>query len=542
MNITKKTETRRSLFSAIAILFLAMTVLWFGAQLNTTEASINNTVLASAPAATFNGSGVGPIPDNGSGCQPTTGPPLNVTFNVSGVSGAVSNVGVSITFGSPGHTWAGDVIATLIAPNGASHTIFGRVGAITEAAVGDSSDLNGTYNFSDGASSPPSGGWWQAATAAGMNETIANGEYRTTNSGGAGATNPMPPTDMNPAFAGVTDANGTWTLRLTDGCNADTGAVSAAVLTIEGSSAPVSGQHVVDFDGDGRTDFSVVRNVGSGSEGQVRWYVGLNGTNTNYAVDWGIASDFFIPADFDGDDKTDIAVWRAGQPGAFYILNSSNNVVRAENFGQTGDDPTVVGDYDGDGLADIAVYRPGANPGDQSLWIYVGSQNNPNGDPTFVPWGQNGDFPAPGDYDGDGRYDFVVQRNVSGSGVFWFNQTSAGIKVEYFGNATDQIVPGDYDGDGKTDLAVIRDVSGTLHWFVSPSTGGSYTETPFGLTSSDFPVPGDYDGDGKTDIAVWRPSATPGQSAFWYQGSTSGAQAVVFGSQGDYPVANYNTH
>lgn len=312
------------------------------------------------------------------------------------------------------------------------------------------------------------------------------------------------------------------------------------------STAPT--QHVVDFNGDGKTDFAVVRNTGGGAGGQITWFVNLTGTGTTFANQWGISSDFFVPVDYDGDNKTDVAVWRAGAPGvaAFYILQSSNFTARVETFGQSGDDPTVVDDYDGDGKADLAVYRGGANSGDQSIWFYRGSLNNPSGNTTYVPWGSNGDFPAPGDYDGDGRADFVIQRNNGGGQAkFWMNQTTAGIAQVVFGTPTDVIVPGDYDGDGKTDLAVVRGSAGNYNWYVRPSSTGAVSAAPyaiFGASATDFFAQGDYDGDGKTDVAVWRPSATPGASAFWVLGSTSGAGAVPFGANGDYPVANYNRH
>jgi len=309
-----------------------------------------------------------------------------------------------------------------------------------------------------------------------------------------------------------------------------------------------SNQHIVDFNGDGKTDFAVVRNTGGGTGGQLTWFINLTGTGTTYASAWGIASDRVIPEDYDGDDKTDIAVWRPGSPGtaAFYILQSQTSTLRIDTFGQTGDDPTVVGDYDGDGKTDVAVYRAGANSGDQSTWYFRGSLNNPARNITYVSWGQNGDFPAPGDYDGDGKNDFVIQRNNGGGqGRFWMLQTTAGFNSVVFGTPTDVIVPGDYDGDGKTDLAVVRGVSGQLNWYVRPSSTGVISGGPtatFGLSASDFMAQGDYDGDGKTDVAIWRPSATAGATVFWVLGSASSTFSVPFGQNGDLSVAYYNHH
>jgi hypothetical protein len=64
----------------------------------------------------------------------------------------------------------------------------------------------------------------------------------------------------------------------------------------------------------------------------------------------------------------------------------------------------------------------------------------------------------------------------------------------------------------------------------------------FGISATDFPAQGDYDGDGRTDFAVFRPSTTPGASAFLVQGSLVGAFGVPFGASRDYPAANYNYH
>lgn len=302
-------------------------------------------------------------------------------------------------------------------------------------------------------------------------------------------------------------------------------------------------QHVVDYNGDGKSDFVVVRNTGGGPGGQMTWFINLNGPGTTAGYQWGIGGDMFLDGDFDGDNKSDIAVWRPISSGApsgnafFYILNSNGFTVTISDLGQNGDDPSIVGDYDGDGKTDVAVYRPGA----QSTWYYRASSGTPTGI-VHVPWGQNLDFPAPGDYDGDGRHDFVIQRNVGGQGTFWRNQTTAGQDVVYFGLATDVITPGDYDGDGKTDIAIVRSDGVQLSWWHRKSSDGIAVNTIFGVFATDFPTQGDYDGDGKTDIAIWRSSSTVGQSAFWVKGSTSGVGAVPFGQSGDFPVANSNIH
>ena len=162
---------------------------------------------------------LGPIPDSGSVTCQVPGSPRDVTFTVAGLTAAPSAVEVTSTMT---HSWVGDLVAQLTAPGGANHVVFGYTGATTAGGAGSSTDLSGAYTFRDSSAN----NWW--TTVAGVT-TVPPGDYRTGQLGGAGATST--PTSMSPVFAAVSP-NGTWTLRFTDGCAGDLGAVTAAALTL----------------------------------------------------------------------------------------------------------------------------------------------------------------------------------------------------------------------------------------------------------------------------------------------------------------------
>jgi subtilisin-like proprotein convertase family protein len=520
----------------LTVFAVAATSLWFVAGSNPASAVSNSA--NNITAATFPGTGVGAIPDGLAGTPPQYGAPLVVSFAVAGVSAAVTDVSVSMTLT---HTWVGDVDVILRAPGGTpSMVVVSRIGVTTATSFGSANDYSGTYVFTDTATGA---NIWTAAAA----NPVPAGSYRTTAPGQAGQTNPAPVTSLNTTFGGMTPAaaNGAWTLSFRDAASADIGTVTAASLTVNPTGGDPFTPAPNDLNGDDKSDYVVVRNVGGGPTGQVRWFYNFNGTGApTVALDWGIATDFFVMEDFDGDRRDDIAVWREEDPGGskFYILQSFTNTARIDTFGQVGDDPTVVDDYDGDGKADVAVYRRGANFGDQSTWFY---RTTPGGAVTYVPWGQFGDFVSPGDYDGDGKSDFVIRRNFGGGQAGFWTRLANGtvLPVIVFGTPGDTIVPGDYDGDGKCDIATIRNVGGAIQWQFRSSISNSINYFTFGSWATDTLAPGDYDGDGKAEPAIWRPNPDPTQNFFWSLNSSNGAaQVFELGQNGDYPVGNWNVH
>ena len=72
------------------------------------------------------------------------------------------------------------------------------------------------------------------------------------------------------------------------------------------------------------------------------------------------SGDVPVPADFDGDGKTDFAVFRPSN-GTWYVLESISGF-KAFQWGTNGD-KALVGDFDGDERDDATVFRPSTELG-----------------------------------------------------------------------------------------------------------------------------------------------------------------------------------
>ena len=200
--------------------------------------------------------------------------------------------------------------------------------------------------------------------------------------------------------------------------------------------------------------------------------------------------------DFDGDGTIDRAFWN---PTTGYWrrytpvsqFGDYQQVFFQFGSGSFGDVP-VQNDYDGDGRTDYAVYRRSTG-----TWYVHRSSDQQY---TIFRFGIAEDKPVAADYDNDGKADFAVYRPSSGVWYIWLSQAQQ-LYAARFGIAEDKPVPVDYDGDGRTDIAVYRPSTGV--WYRINSSDSSYSVVHYGI-SSDRPIPADFDGDGKANVAVFR--------------------------------------
>ncbi len=292
---------------------------------------------------------------------------------------------------------------------------------------------------------------------------------------------------------------------------------------------------VGDFDGDGKTDIAVFR------PSDTYWYVSKSSGGYSF-IPWGLSNDRLMPGDYDGDGKTDLAVFRQGvidrsALNHWYILRSSDNTFVARAFGRgegfETSRPLPPADYDGDGKTDLAnittvvAFNSEGSIRPVAIYFDVSSVSGNFGARKVLPITFSAAVVS-ADYDGDGKADFTTYKD----GLWTIEQSTNGeIRAVSFGLSDDIRVPADYDGDGKVDIAVWRPSNG--YWYWISSLDKSFNSIQFGL-SDDKPTPGDYDGDGKTDFAVFRPS-----NGVWYlQQSSKGFRAEQFGLSTDIPIPN----
>lgn len=146
-----------------------------------------------------------------------------------------------------------------------------------------------------------------------------------------------------------------------------------------------------DYNGDGKFDFAVQR-PGASPAAAGTFYVQTATTFETYT--WGLSNDLVVPGDYDGDGRTDVAVVREGINATSNLLwlirRSSDGQTIQREWGVSGTDLNTQNDYDGDGKTDLAVWRNT----DGRFYVF----NEATLGITVVHWGIPNDYPV-GSYD-----------------------------------------------------------------------------------------------------------------------------------------------
>jgi len=183
------------------------------------------------------------------------------------------------------------------------------------------------------------------------------------------------------------------------------------------------------------------------------------------------------------------------------------------------------GDFDGDGRSDY-LWRNAA-AGTNALWLANGATHTnlaaASMDPAMAPG-------AIGDFDGDGRADIFWRNGTTGANALWLmnGATSTSFTLNTIADRNWQVVAsGDYDGDGKADIFWRNAVTGAnAIWFMNGGSATNAAVTAIADTTWRVVACGDFNADGKADL-FWRNASTGANAVWMMNGATATNYAMT---------------
>ncbi|GAB3561979.1 GH25 family lysozyme [Spelaeicoccus albus] len=211
---------------------------------------------------------------------------------------------------------------------------------------------------------------------------------------------------------------------------------------------------------------------------------------------WNQYTKLFGPGDFNSDKKADLLAVKQSDTSLRFYAGTGNAAqggghkkrVRLSKKGWTKFSHFVpVGDFNGDGKNDFLVVKKHGG----SLWLYAGTGRagaKANGYKPRVQlskkgWNKFSEFVPVGDYNGDGKNDFLVVKRDDGSLWFYAGTGRAGKRAKGYKprvrlsktgwNKFSQIEGvGDFNSDGKNDFVVVMKSTGALWFYAGTGKAG----------------------------------------------------------------------
>ena len=221
------------------------------------------------------------------------------------------------------------------------------------------------------------------------------------------------------------------------------------------------------------------------------WYLrDQNGVVTSFY--YGNPGDYPIVGDWNCDGVDTPGLYRQSD-GFVYLRNSNSQGVANIRFffGNPGDIP-LAGDFDNDGCDTVSIYRPSESR------IYIINELGANGgglgaaDLSYI-FGNPGDKPFVGDFNGDGIDTIGLHRESTGFVYFRQSHTQGIANSQFFfGNPGDRLVAGDWGIVDNIDTPAVFRPSNTTFYFRHTNTQGN-ADSQFGWGASSWlPVSGSY--------------------------------------------------
>jgi hypothetical protein len=212
-------------------------------------------------------------------------------------------------------------------------------------------------------------------------------------------------------------------------------------------------------------------------------------------------------------------------------------------FGNPGDYP-FLGDWDCDGIDSPGLYRQSDG------FVYLRNENSDGVADVEFFFGNPGDVPIAGDFNGDGCSTVSIYRPAEGR-FFIINQLGedqGGLGAAeldyYFGNPGDKPFVGDFDGDGIDSVGLHRESTGLVYFRNTHTQGDPDLSFIFG-DPGDRLVAGDWNDDGVDSPALFRPIMgggilAPGEYFFRFtntQGNADTSFCFTFGWPGGLAIS-----